>query len=107
VMDRLMAGCQAPLGLPQAFTDVTSISMLAQGLNLSRTQLGRKFAAAEAMGSLGWSGARGKSALWISAGFLREYHTAQAIKLAIIDRAFAACCGRDVHNHDVGAAVLG
>ena len=99
VMDRLMAGCQAPHGLPRLFTDVTSISMVAQYLNLSRTQLGRKFAAAEAIGSLGWSGARGKSALWLSSGFVREYHSAQAVKLAIIDAAFASCrpavCYRD------------
>jgi AraC-like DNA-binding protein len=70
---------------------VTSVSGLAQRLNLSRTQLGRKFAEAEAMGSLGWSGPRGKSQLWVSADFQREYHAAQAVKLAIIDAAFEAC----------------
>jgi hypothetical protein len=64
---------------------------LARGLNLSRSQLARKIAAAETMGSLGWSGARGKSALWVSAEFWREYHTAQAVKLAIIEQAFEAC----------------
>jgi anti-sigma-K factor RskA len=42
------------------------------------------------MGSLGWSGFRGKSALWVSTGFWREYHAAQAVKLAIVDAAFAA-----------------
>ena len=71
-------------------TDVTSISELSRSLNLSRTHLGRKFAEAEAIGSLGWSGARGKSPLWVSAGFRREYHSAQAVKLAIIDAAFEA-----------------
>jgi hypothetical protein len=65
--------------------------MLAQRLNLSRTRLGRKFAEAEAMGSLGWSGPRGKSPLWVSADFRREYHGAQAVKLAIIDAAYEAC----------------
>ena len=92
VMDRLIAGCQQGAeGLGRISTDVTSISGLAQRLNLSRTQLGRKFAEAEALGSLGWSGPRGKSPLWLSADFWREYHAAQAVKLAIIDAAFEAC----------------
>jgi hypothetical protein len=92
VMDRLIVGCQDDAaGAARIPTDVTSISGLAQRLNLSRTQLGRKFAAAETMGSLGWSGPRGKSPLWVSAGFRREYHAAQAAKLAIIDAAFEAC----------------
>ena len=92
VMDRLIAGCeQAADGLARIPTDVTSVSGLAQRLSLSRTQLGRKFAEAEAMGSLGWSGLRGKSPLWVSADFWREYHAAQAVKLAIIDAAFTAC----------------
>ena len=94
VMDRLIVGCQQGAdGLARIPTDVTSISGLAQRLNLSRTQLGRKFAEAEAMGSLGWSGPRGKSPLWVSADFRREYHAAQAVKLAIIDAAFEACAG--------------
>ena len=90
VMDSLVVGCrQEPVGLTRIPTDVTSVSALARRLNLSRSQLGRKFAAAEAMGCLGWSGARGKSALWVSAAFWREYHIAQAVKLAIIDAAVA------------------
>jgi hypothetical protein len=67
---------------------------------LSRTQLGRKFAEAEAMGSLGWSGQRGKSPLWVSADFRREYHAAQAVKLAIIDAAFEACVMNGQHAAD-------
>jgi len=91
VMDRLIAGClPEACGLARVPTDITSITGLAQGLNLSRSQLSRKFAAAEAIGSLGWCGPRGKSPLWVSAGFRREYHTAQAVKLAIIDAAFEA-----------------
>ena len=98
-MDRLIFGCQpACNGLPRIPTDVTSVSGLARGLNLSRTQLGRKFAEAEAMGSLGWSAARGKSALWVSADFRRQYLSAQAVKLAIIDAAFDACAPRDLHS---------
>lgn len=91
VMDRLIAGCQQADNRARIPTDVTSVSGLAQRLNLSRTQLSRKFAEAEAMGSLGWSGPRGKSPLWVSADFRREYHAAQAVKLAIIDAAFEAC----------------
>lgn len=92
VMDRLMAGCgEAGDDGARILTDVTSISGLAERLRLSRTQLTRKFAEAEAMGSLGWSGARGRSPLWLSSDFRREYHAAQAVKLAIIDAAFAAC----------------
>ncbi len=98
VMDRLIAGCQQGAdGLARIPTDVMSISGLAQHLNLSRTQLGRKFAEAEAMGSLGWSGPRGKSPLWVSADFRREYHAAQAVKLAIIDAAFEACVMASQH----------
>ncbi|MEI9922639.1 MAG: hypothetical protein WDN50_02765 [Bradyrhizobium sp.] len=92
VMDRLIAGCQQGSNdLARISTDVTSVSGLARRLSLSRTQLGRKFTEAEAMGSLGWSGQRGKSPLWVSADFRREYHAAQAVKLAIIDAAFEAC----------------
>jgi hypothetical protein len=72
-------------------TDVTSVTGLAQRLKLSRTQFGRKLAAAEAMGSLGWAGARGRSRLWVSQGFRREYQKAQANKLAVIDAACEAC----------------
>jgi hypothetical protein len=81
-----------------------SASALARRLNLSRSQLGRKFAVAETMGSLGWSGARGKSALWISAEFWREYHAAQAVKLAIIDAAFEDCCTHGTRNRASSAA---
>ncbi len=91
VMDRLIAGCPPDAARRARIpTDVMSVSALARGLNVSRSQLGCKFAAAEAMGSLGWSGARGKSAVWVSPGFWREYHVAQAVKLAIIDAAVAA-----------------
>jgi hypothetical protein len=92
VMDRLMVGCeQGAAWLDRVMTDVTSVTGLAQRLKLSRTQLGRKLAAAEAMGSLGWEGSRGRSRLWVSQGFRREYHKAQASKLAVIDVAWEAC----------------
>jgi AraC-like DNA-binding protein len=92
VMDRLIIGCEPDVvDRERILTDVTSVSALARHLNVSRTHLGRKFSEAEAFGSLGWSGARGRSPLWVSAGFRREYHAAQAVKLAIIDAAFEAC----------------
>ena len=92
LMDRLIVGCEEEdASLDRITTDVTSVSALAQRLKLSRTQLGRKLAEAESMGSLGWVGARGRSRLWVSKGFRREYHKAQAVKLAIIDAAFDVC----------------
>jgi hypothetical protein len=106
VMDRLIVGCSPQVdGLARVPTDITSISGLAQGLNLSRSQLSRKFAAAAAMGSLGWSGPRGKSSLWVSAGFRREYHAAQAVKLAIIDAAFVASAIHTRRSDDIVEAV--
>jgi AraC-like DNA-binding protein len=104
VMDRLVAGCpENATGKAQILTDVISVSSVAQGLSLSRSQLSRKFAAAEGMGSLGWSGARGKSALWVSEGFLREYRAAQAVKLAIIDDAFVAAFRQSLSDRSVDA----
>jgi hypothetical protein len=47
---------------------------------------------------MGWCGPRGKSPLWVSAGFWREYHAAQAVKLAIIDAAFEACVMRGQYS---------
>jgi hypothetical protein len=92
VMDRLMVGCeQGAAGLDRVLTDITSVTALAQRPKLSRTQLGRKLAAAEALGSLGWEGSRGRSRLWVSQGFRREYQKAQANKLAVIDAACEAC----------------
>ena len=105
VMDRLMVGCQQSSDdAAKIPTDVISVSELAQRLRLSRTQLGRKFAEAEAMGSLGWSGLRGKSPLWVSADFRREYHSVQAVKLAIIDAAFDACTASNRNASDMAAA---
>ena len=92
VMDRLMIGCeQGASGLDRILTDVTSVTGLAERLKLSRTQLGRKLAAAEKLGSLGWEGARGRSRIWVSQGFRHEYQKAQANKLAVIDAACEAC----------------
>jgi AraC-like DNA-binding protein len=97
VMDRLMAAMED--GSPDAERIVTievSISAMAQWLGLSRTHLSRKFAEAEAMGSIGWLGKRGDSVMWVSAGFRRQYAAAQAAKLAVIDEAFEACFSESV-----------
>lgn len=69
-------------------TAITSIGDIAVWVSLSRTHLTRKLREAEGMGSMGWSGARGESPMWVSAGFVREMLEAQAVKLAEID---AAC----------------
>ena len=61
------------------------------GAKISRSHLASKLRAVEALGSIGWQGRRGRSVMWVSSGFRQEYATAQAVKLAIIDAAFAAC----------------
>lgn len=95
VMDRLIVGSiRDDADFDRMITDVSSISGLAERLKLSRTQLGRKLAVAESMGSLGWVGSRGRSPMWVSNGFRHEYHKAQAVKLAVIDEACEACLVR-------------
>lgn len=69
-------------------TAIGSIAEMAGWLKLSRTHLARKLREAEVLGSLGWSGRHGDSAMWVSAGFVREIIEAQAAKLAIIDDAY-------------------
>ncbi len=75
-------------------TSVASVADMAEWLKLSRTHLARKLGEAEALGSLGWMGRRGHSAMWVSVGFVREMMEAQAVKLAIIDAAFERCFSR-------------
>lgn len=91
LMDRLITGVDiaAARGEERALTDVTSVSALARPFNLSRTHAGRTLAAAVAIGSIGWSGVRGRSPIWLSRGFRDEYARFQATKLAIISAAFA------------------
>lgn len=94
VMDWLIAGIE-PMA-PEADrvpTGVLSVADMAGWLKLSRTHLARKLREAEAMGSIGWEGKRGRSVMWVSNTFRMEYAAAQAIKLAIIDAAFDACFG--------------
>jgi hypothetical protein len=89
VMDWLYVGLAAgPLGCERIASMVASFDDIGERIHLSRTHLARKLRMAEAMGSLGWAGARGKSTMWVSADFVRQYHDQQATKLAIIEGAF-------------------
>lgn len=95
VMDLLMMGLQPEDdGAEQILTSITSTSEIAEKLGLSRTHLGRKLRDAEELGSIGWIGSRGKSAMWLSKNFRDEYYAYQAGKLAIIDGAFDAVAPR-------------
>jgi hypothetical protein len=89
VMDWLYAGlAEVAPDCQRIPSTVASFADLGERINLSRTHLTRKLRMAEDMGNLGWLGARGKSTMWVSAEFVREYHRQQSIKLAIIDGAF-------------------
>ena len=89
VMDWLCAGlADAPSDTERIPTSVASLADIGERIRLSRSQLYRKLRMAESMGSLGWTGERGNSRMWVSAAFLDEYYAQQAAKLAIIDRAF-------------------
>ncbi|WP_313527558.1 hypothetical protein [Shinella sp.] len=90
LMDRLVAGIdrQTPWSGGH-LTDVVTIAELARAFSLSRAHTSRKFAEAEAIGGIGWSGRRGYSPLWISRGFFAEYAMMQARKLLIFQAAFA------------------
>lgn len=90
LMDRLIAGIdwERPPEHGRRVTDVQTVTQLAAALSLSRIHVGRKLAAAELIGGIGWSGRRGRSALWISQGFYEEYARTQARKLLILDEAF-------------------
>lgn len=91
LMDRLIVGVdlEAARHQERTLTNVTSVSALARPLNLSRTHAGRTLAAAAAIEALGWSGAPGRSPLWLSRAFRTDYARMQAVKLSIIDAAFA------------------
>ncbi|WP_421403233.1 hypothetical protein [Agrobacterium fabrum] len=90
LMDRLIAGIdwEHPAEQGRRLTNVQTVTQLATSLSLSRIHVGRKLAAAELIGGIGWSGRRGRSALWISQGFYEEYARTQARKLLILDEAF-------------------
>lgn len=89
VMDWLLAGIEpADPSVERVATQVKSVPQMAETFRLSRTHLTRKLREAEAIGSIGWEGTRGRSVMWVSKEFRREYAESQSAKLAIID---AAC----------------
>ena len=90
LMDRLIAGIdwERPPEQGRRVTDVETVTQLATSLSVSRIHVGRGKLAAELIGGIGWSGRRGRSALWISQGFYEEYARTQARKLLILDDAF-------------------
>ncbi|WP_159950336.1 hypothetical protein [Rhizobium sp. 18065] len=89
VMDWLLAGIEpADPSVERVATQVRSVPQMAETFRLSRTHLTRKLREAEAIGSIGWEGTRGRSVMWVSKEFRREYAESQSAKLAIID---AAC----------------
>jgi len=94
VMDWLISGVDPDhAGLEHIPTGIVSIGEFARWLKLSRTHLARKLRTAEELGSVGWLGQRGNSVMWVSRDFYQEYMTAQAVKLAIMDAAFAEAFG--------------
>lgn len=94
VMDWLISGVDPDdAGQERMPTGIVSIGDFANWLKLSRTHLARKLRDAEELGSVGWLGQRGHSVMWVSSDFYREYMTAQAVKLAIIDAAFEEALG--------------
>tara|TARA_R110000868_G_scaffold29330_8_gene109034 strand:+ start:2784 stop:3644 length:861 start_codon:yes stop_codon:yes gene_type:complete len=88
---RILAG-MGPVeeGATQITTDIDSIPQLAAWMNVSQTHFARKLREAEDMGSIGWSGPRGQSPMWISTQFLHEMTNEQASRLAFFDTAFEA-----------------
>ena len=91
VMDWLIAAMpDMPAEAERVPVGAVDITDMAAMFGLSRTHLSRKLKQAEDLGSMGWDGRRGRSGLWVSRTFRREYDEAQAVKLSIIDHAFAA-----------------
>ena len=89
VMDWLYVGMDdLPDAQGRILSKVESISELGKHLTISRSHLALKLREAEAINTLGWSGKRGKSRLWLSREFRAAYHMFQANKLGIIDEAF-------------------
>ncbi|WHA42295.1 hypothetical protein [Agrobacterium larrymoorei] len=89
IMDRLAATADWP-GTPEQkhyLTEITAIAELARLTGLSRAHTSRKLAASERLGGTGWSGARGRSRLWISREFLIQYAETQLQKLTILNEA--------------------
>ncbi len=91
VMDRMIATITdfSPQD-DRIVTGIASLDEIAKALRVTKTHLSRKMAEAEREGSLGWTGKRGASSLWLSPGFIGEYVAYQADKLGHVDEAYAA-----------------
>jgi hypothetical protein len=91
VMDKMIAMLnEEPPIDGRMMTGISSIDALATALRVTKTHLSRKMAQAEEAGSLGWTGRRGASTLWLAASFVDEYVGYQADKLARIDEVCAS-----------------
>ena len=71
-------------------TAVSALRDFGDNLRLSRSHLTRKLREAEDLGVLGWTGARGRSKLWVSRDFVADYVKRQAAELASIERGYQA-----------------
>lgn len=69
-------------------TGVAGLAEFGDNLRLSRSHLTRKLREAEGLGALGWTGARGRSPIWISQGFVDAYVNRQAAELAAIEAGY-------------------
>ncbi|MGV1893416.1 hypothetical protein [Agrobacterium vitis] len=92
IIDWLMAKSQdTEADAEQILIGTVSIQTMAETFHLSRSHLTRKLLDAANVGTIGWKGRRGRSELWVSNQFRREYERAQTVKLEIIDAACAKC----------------
>jgi hypothetical protein len=70
-----------------------SLKNIREQFLISNTHLKRLLREAAVLGSVGWTGAPGKSSFWLSRGFVLEYWNYQAAKFAIIDAASEVAFG--------------
>ena len=70
-------------------TSLRSIQDVVSGFRLSRSHSARKIGEGEALGIVGWDGAKGRSNIWVSTDFVDSFLLQQKVKLSIIDKAFA------------------
>jgi hypothetical protein len=96
VMDRFFAThAPDPDDRGRHLTQIASLGDFGDNIRLSRSHLTRKLRAAEALGSIGWEGEKGKSRIWISRGFVDEYVRRQSAELGAIDAGFHAAREHD------------
>ena len=106
LMDRLISTCaDEPSDDGRRVTGMAAVADFGENVRLSRTHLTRKLREAEALGALGWTGARGRSPIWISASFVADYIRRQAAELAAIEAGFEAAFG--VSPVKEGASLVG